>query len=101
MAAAWRARAPVAVSFRRAKRLEPRTKLLGEELWLLPSGEVSALLHLVVVDEIWIGSLRPVPGRLVEFVGENAHSGRDFDPLRTEKGDLVLPRKTSRRDPRI
>jgi hypothetical protein len=56
---------------------------------------MTALFHLVVVDEIGIGPLRPVPGRLVEFVREDAHGGWDFDALGTEKGELILPIEAS------
>src|SRR6266567_1762839 len=77
------------------KRPEACAKLFGKELRLFPSGEMAALFHLVVVDEIGIGPLRPVPGRLVEFIGEDAHGSRDFDALGTEKGELILPIEAS------
>jgi hypothetical protein len=51
--------------------------------------------HFVVVDEIGEGPLRPAPGRLVEFVREDAHGSWDFDALGTEKGELILPIKAT------
>src|SRR6202011_5719727 len=83
------------------KRTEARAKLFGKKLRLFPGSEMTALFHLVVVDEIGIGPLRPVPGRLVEFVREDAHGSRDFDALGTEKGELILPIEASRRNPRV
>ncbi len=56
---------------------------------------MTALLDLVVVDEIGIRTLRPIPRRLVEFVREDAHGSWDFDALGTEKGELILPIKAS------
>ena len=60
-----------------------------------------ALVDLVVVDEIGIGALRPVPRRLVELVREDAHGSRDLDALRREEGELVLPIEASRRNRRV
>src|SRR5260221_14788452 len=77
------------------KRTEARAQLLGKKLRLFPGSEMTALLHLVVVDEIGIGPLRPVPRRLVKFVREDAHGSWDLDALGIEKGELVLPIKAS------
>src|SRR6202171_3414883 len=73
------------------QRPEARAKLFGKQLRLFPGSEMAALFHLVVVDEIGIGPLRPGPGRLVEFVREDAHGSWDFDALGAEKGELILP----------
>jgi len=59
---------------------------------------VAALLSLVVVDEVGIGTLRPTSGGLVEFVREHAHGNWDGDALGTEKGELVLPIEACRRN---
>src|SRR4029453_19371829 len=86
---------------------EAHAKLFSKKLGLFPGSEMTALFHLVVVDEIGIGPLRPVPGRLVEFVREGAHGRWDFDALGTEKGELkigivqALPIEASRRDPGV
>src|SRR6266403_1430230 len=77
------------------KRPEARAKLFGKKLRLFPGSEMTALFHLVVVDEIGIGPLRPVPRRLVEFVREDAHGNRDFDAFGTEKGEFILPIEAS------
>src|SRR5882757_6590629 len=84
-------RAPAFLDRLLPKRPEAHAKLFGKELRLFPGGEMAALLHLVVVDEIGIGPLRPLPRRLVEFVREDAHGSRDLDALGTEEGELVLP----------
>jgi hypothetical protein len=80
---------------------EAGAKLFGKELRLFPRGEVAALLNLVVVDEVGIGTLRPTSGGLVEFVGEHAHGNWNGDALRTEKGELVFPIEACRRNCRV
>ena len=59
---------------------------------------MTALFHLVVMDEIGIGPLCPGPGCLVEFVREDAHGSWDFNALGTEEGLLILPIESGRRD---
>src|SRR5258708_15499644 len=88
-------RAPAFLDRLLPKRPEARAKLFGKELRLFPGGEMTALRHLVVVDEIGIGPLRPVPRRLVEFVREDAHGSWHFDALGTEKSELILPIEAS------
>src|SRR5438128_1509979 len=83
---------------RSAQRLEGSAQLGAEQPGLLPGGEVAALVELVVVDEIGIGPLGPVAGRLVELIREDAHRGWDLDALGTEEGELVLPIEASRRN---
>ena len=70
-------------------------------MWLFPGRKVPAFLHLVVIDELGIRPLCPIPRRLVEFVREDAHGSWNGDALGTEKGELVLPIEASRRDPRV
>src|SRR5918992_4286942 len=84
-----------------AKRPEARSDLVAEQLRLLPSREVPALVDPVEVDEIGVGLLRPTPRHLIELIGKAAHRDRDGDALRTEEGELVLPIQTPRRDPRV
>jgi hypothetical protein len=45
-----------------AERPEARADLFTEQVGLFPGGEVSALLDLVVVDEVGVRLLRPTPG---------------------------------------
>src|SRR5439155_12280259 len=71
-------------------------QFLGEELGLLPGGEVVALVDLVEVDEVGVGLLGPATGRLIELVREHADSGWDLDVLDVEEAERVLPVKTSR-----
>jgi hypothetical protein len=94
------ARAPFA-SDQFAQRPEPRPELGGEELRLLPGREVTALVHLVVVDEPGIRPLGPAPGRLVLFAGEYAHGDRDGNAFGVEKAALVFPIETRRGDARV
>ena len=72
-----------------------------EELRLLPGREVTALVELVVVDELGIRLLRPAPRGLIELVGKGAHGDRDGDALRREEGELALPVEARRRDRRV
>src|SRR5262245_21993598 len=62
---------------RLAQRSKRRADLLREELRLFPRGEVTALVELVVIDELGIGALGPAPRRLIEFVGKDAHGNRE------------------------
>jgi hypothetical protein len=45
---------------------------------------VTALVELVVVDELGIRPLRPAPRRWIELVGEDAHGNRDGDAFGIE-----------------
>src|SRR5258705_13779342 len=91
----------VAVSDGIAERPKAHAKLFGKKLRLFPGGEMTALFHLVVVDEVGIGPLCPVPGRLVEFVRKDADGHWDLDALGTEKGKFILPIEASRRNPSV
>src|SRR5882757_5394648 len=53
------------------------------------------------MHEFGIRSLYPAPRSGVDFIGINADGNRDGDVLRGEKGKLVFPIQTSRRDRRI
>src|SRR5437660_750064 len=53
------------------------------------------------MDEFGIRFLYPAPRGGVNFIGKNAHGNRDGDVLGGEKGKLVFPIQTSRRDPRV
>jgi hypothetical protein len=61
---------------------EAGTKFFGEELRLLPGGEVTALGKLVVVDELGICPLRPTARCLEELVRKGARGHGDLDALR-------------------
>src|SRR5438105_14501159 len=53
------------------------------------------------MDEFGIRFLYPAPRSGVDLIGINADGNRDGDVLRGEKGKLVFPIQTSRRDRRI
>jgi MHS family citrate/tricarballylate:H+ symporter-like MFS transporter len=91
----------VAISVRVAERPKARPKLFGKDLGLLPGGEVATLVELVVVHQLGIRPLSPIPRRLIEFVREGAHGNRDRDAFNTEKAELVLPVETGRGDRRV
>src|SRR5580692_4316401 len=56
--------------------------LLGEQLRLLPGGEVAAAVEPLVVDEVArVGEFRPALRGLVELVGEDADGERYRDGL--------------------
>src|SRR5688572_25135597 len=57
----------------RAQRPEPHAKGLGQQLGLLPCGEVTASVVLLVVDQLRIRTLRPAARGWIEFVREDAH----------------------------
>src|SRR6185503_14394231 len=71
-------------TLRRTQRSEACANLFAEGLRLLPSGEVSALGELVVVNEFRIGLLRPTPRGRIELVREDAHGNRDRDAFGVE-----------------
>src|SRR5215204_3589787 len=75
---------------------EGGSHLVGEEVRLLPGGEVVALVDFVEVDEVGVGLLGPAPRGLVELVGEDAHRGRNRDALDVEEAEGVLPVETTR-----
>src|ERR1700675_1637867 len=53
------------------------------------------------MDEFGICFLYPAPRSGVDLIGINADGNRDGDVLRGEKGKLVFPIQTSRRDRRV
>ena len=83
---------------RLAQRLECGAEFCCKKFWLLPGREVSALVELVVIYEFGIRLLCPTPRCLIELVRKDAHGNRDGDALDGEKGELVLPVETSRRN---
>ena len=93
-------RAPL-VSDGLPQRLECGAQLGAEQFRLFPSRKVSTFIDLIVVDELGICPLSPIPRRLVEFVREDAHGSRNGDALGTEEGELILPVKPCRRDPGV
>src|SRR5918998_6016980 len=88
-------------SLRLAQRSEPRSELLGEQLWLLPRREVTTPVDLVEVDEVGVGLLCPTPRGLICLAGKDARGHRNGDALGVPKATLVFPIETRRRDPRV
>src|SRR5882762_5765949 len=82
---------------------EPRPDLLREKLWLLPRGEVSALLNLVVMDKFGIRPLGPAPRGWIKFVREDAYGNRDGDAFGIEIPEFapILPIETGARKRRV
>jgi hypothetical protein len=62
---------------------------------------VPAFIEDVVIDEFGIGPLCPTPRGCIDLVRKNAYSNRDGDVFGVEKGELIFPIKTSRRDRRV
>ena len=84
-----------------AQGFEAGAHLLGQELRLLPGGEVSTLGQLVVVDQVGIGLLGRTP-RWIEFVREDAHGNRDGDAFGIEIPLApIFPIETGARNPRV
>jgi hypothetical protein len=81
----------VAVSDRIAEGPKARANLLDKQLRLFPGREVSALVELVVVDQLGIRLLHPAPRRLLELIREGARRHRDLHALRREEAELVFP----------
>jgi hypothetical protein len=67
---------------------------LREQLGLLPRREVTALVNLVVIDELWICLLCPTPRGLILLAGKNTHCHRNGDALGVEKATLIFPVET-------
>src|SRR5215510_7865650 len=85
----------------RAQRPEARANLFREDLGLLPGSEVTALVNLVVVDELGESLLRPAARSRIELVREDGHGNGDLDALGVEEPELVFPIQTARRNARV
>src|SRR5262249_3617833 len=59
---------------------------------------MTALVRLVVVNELGVGSLGPTPRSLILLAGKAAHSCRDLHASDVEKTALVFPVETGRRN---
>src|SRR5215211_164221 len=81
-----------------AKRSEAGAELRGEQVRLLPGGEVAALVDFVEMDELGVRLLGPAPRRLVLLAGEDGHGHRDLHALGVEEAALVLPVQAARGD---
>src|SRR3954451_15579584 len=81
-----------------SNRPEGRPDFFGEDLRLLPGGEVAAFVDFVEVDELWIRLLRPAPWSWIELVGEDGHADWDLDALDVEEGQMALPVEAGRGD---
>src|ERR1700686_4962352 len=78
-----------------AQRLECSAQLTNQEFRLFPRSEVPAFGQLIIIDEFGIRLLRPAPWGWIEFVREDAHSGRDRDAFDgEERRPFVLPIET-------
>src|SRR4029079_16908744 len=71
-----------------AERAERGAELLGEELRLLPGGEVPAPRGLVEVDDVRIGVLDPAARRAEDLAGEGGERDRQRDRRRRLAGGL-------------
>src|SRR4051794_13891090 len=60
-----------------AQRPKAPLHLFCEEVRLFPRREMTTAVKLVVVDQLWIGALRPAARSLVLLAGEDAHCHRD------------------------
>ena len=84
------------------QRSEARANLFRKELRLFPGRKVPAFVELVVMDQLGKRPLRPASWSRIEFVGKNAHGGRDNDASDAEERiTLVFPIETSPRERRI
>src|SRR4029450_7838819 len=75
-----------------------------QEFRLLPGGEMGALVVTPVEDEVRIGLAGPALGRLVDFVAEGAHAGRQGHAARIEEaafGASRFPIEPGGRDRRV
>src|SRR5580693_2354992 len=68
-----------------AQRPERRPDLLGEQLGLFPGGEVTALVHLVEVDDVGVRLLDPAARGPPDLAGER----READRNRDRRGSLT------------
>src|SRR4030095_7305629 len=81
-----------------AKRCECSPDFLCEKLRLFPGREMATFVELVVMDELGIRPLCPGPRRGIDLVWENADGDWDRDVFGVEKGQLVFPIETCRRN---
>src|SRR6202011_948388 len=88
-------------SIKLAQRLERRTKLGHEDLWLFPGRKVPAFVELVVMNELGIGFFCRTPRSWIQLVRKRAHGNGDGNAFDTEKRQLVFRIETSRRIPRV
>src|SRR5215212_8351139 len=84
-----------------AKRPECGSHLLGEQLRLLPGGEVTTLVDLVEIDQVGVSLLGPAARGLILLAGKDAHGNWNGDALGVEKATPIFPIQTRRRDPRV
>src|SRR5262245_13917259 len=84
-----------------AQRLESGANFSHEQSRLFPGREVAALLDLVVIDEVGIRLLRPVPRGLILLPRKDGYGYRNLDAFGVEEAALVFPIEARRRDPRV
>src|SRR6266849_3237112 len=78
-----------------------RAHVLGEGLRLLPCREMRPFGVELVLDEVGIGPARPAFRRLVDLLGEGAHTHRERDPTRREEFASTRPIEPCRRHRRV
>src|SRR4029434_5300688 len=83
------------------QRPEAGARIFHQRPGLLERGEMRALRMALVVSELGIGFLGPLPRSRADLLGEGTYHDRNLDPLRGEEGALVFPVEASRRDPRL
>ena len=66
---------------------------------LFPGREVTAFVHLVVIDEIGIGPLGPTPRCLILLARKDGYGDRNGDALGVEEATLVFPVETDAETP--
>src|SRR3712207_5593239 len=87
----WRVHAGALASFPESSKCG--SELDREELRLLPSGEVTALVDLVPVDQIVKGLLRPASGCSVDLAWKDRYGDRDFLDLDRVEGTASALRR--------
>src|SRR5688500_8160200 len=85
-----RPRGTGAVFWGSAQRPERCSEFLDENRRLLPGCEMAALGEPVVMDEIVVGALRPIPRSLVDLLRENADRGRNGDAQVVDEAALAF-----------
>src|SRR4051812_21867065 len=88
-------------SARFAEGSESGPNFLREELRLFPRGKMTALVELVVVNELGIGALGPASRRLIELIGKGADGDRNRNVLGCKERKLAFPIQARRRYRRV
>jgi N-acetylglucosamine-6-sulfatase len=73
------------------QRSEALADVFGQQLRLLPRGEMAALVAFAVVDQLRIRAFGPAARQMVQIVREGTHGYGDLHALGSEESQLVLP----------